>query len=177
MQEMMGMPAADIEKSGLLDEARKLALEDAEEGNGEDEMDEDGETRKVMELMEKELKGHGALNLDAKKKQKQKQSASESEKGEKLSAKAAGKRSVHFGPERPPGMAVSMQATAEEEADEEIGPGDVELSSDDEEDNDVDLLLAENMLKAFSGQAGQSGPAGNMMRAMGVNMPRDSGGI
>jgi hypothetical protein len=61
MQEMMGMPAADIEKSGLLDEARKLALEDAEEGNGEDEMDEDEETRKVMELMEKELKGHGAL--------------------------------------------------------------------------------------------------------------------
>lgn len=74
-------------------------------------------------------------------------------------------------------MAVSKQATAEEEADEDIGPGDVELSSDDEEDNDVDLLLAENMLKAFSGQAGQSGPAGNMMRAMGVNMPRDSGGI
>jgi hypothetical protein len=175
MQEMMGMPAADIEKSGLLDEARKLALEDAEEGNGEDEMDEDEETRKVMELMEKELKGHGALNLDAKKKQKQKQKQDEddSKSREPVSAKAAGKRSVHFGPERPPGMAVSKQATAEEEADEEIGPGDVELSSDDEEDNDVDLLLAENMLAAFKGQAGMSGPAGNMMRAMGVNMPRD----
>jgi len=177
MQEMMGMPAADIEKSGLLDEARKLALEDAEEGNGEDEMDEDEETRKVMELMEKELKGHGALNLDAKKKQKQQQDAGVSKSEDKISAKAAGKRSVHFGPERPPGMAESKQATAEEEADEEIGPGDGELSSDDEEDNDVDLLLAENMLKAFSGQAGQSGPAGNMMRALGINMPRDSDGI
>lgn len=176
MQEMMGMPTADIEKSGLLEEARKLALEDEEAGDGE-EMDEDEETRKVMELMEKELKGHGALNLDAKKKQKQKQNASGGKSEEKLSAKAAGKRSVHFGPERPPGMAVSKQATAEEDPDEEIGPGDVELSSDDDEDNDVDLLLAENMLKAFSGQAGQSGPAGNMMRAMGVNMPRDSGGI
>jgi hypothetical protein len=172
MQEMMGMPAADIEKSGLLDEARKLALEDAEEGNEEDEMDEDEETRKVMELMEKELKSHGALNLDARKKQKQ--AGTNGNKGdEKVSAKAASKRTVHFGPERPPGMAVARHATAEEEADEEIGPGDVELSSDDEEDNDVDLLLAENMLAAFKGQAGMSGPAGNMMRAMGVNMPRD----
>lgn len=173
MQEMMGMPAADIEKSGLLAEARRLALEDEEEGNGEDEMDEDEETRKVMELMEKELKGHGALNLDAKKKQKQKQGANQSSEDDKLSAKAAGKRKVHFGPERPPGMAVSKQTTVEEEADEEIGPGDVELSSDDEEDNDVDLLLAENMLAAFKGQAGMSGPAGNMMRAMGINMPDD----
>ena len=70
---------------------------------------------------------------------------------------------------------MAKQATAEddEEADEEIGPGDNELSSDDDEDNDVDLLLAENMLEAFKGQAGMSGPAGNMMRAMGVNMPRD----
>jgi hypothetical protein len=176
MKEMMGMPTSEIEKSGLLDEARKLALEDAEEGNGEDDMDEDEETRKVMELMEKELKGHGALNLEQKMQQKQKQKAraKETANEEKMSSKAAGKKKVHFGPERPPGMATSKQATAEdEEADEEVGPGDIELSSDDEEDNDVDLLLAENMLEAFKGQAGMSGPAGNMMRAMGVNMPRD----
>jgi hypothetical protein len=180
MKEMMGMPTSEIEKSGLLDEARKLALEDAEEGNGEDDMDEDEETRKVMELMEKELKGHGALNLEQKMQQKQKQKAraKETANKEKTSTKSSGKKNVHFGPERPPGMA--KQATAEdeeeadeEEADEEIGPGDNELSSDDEEDNDVDLLLAENMLEAFKGQAGMSGPAGNMMRAMGVNMPRD----
>lgn len=182
MKEMMGMPPSEIEKSGLLDEARKLALEDAEEGNGEEDMDEDEETRKVMELMEKELKGHGALNLDQKQKQKQKQTQRAKDtfgsKDETPSSKAAGKRKVHFGPERPPGMmtpSATKQATAEdeEEADEEIGPGDIELSSDDEEDNDVDLLLAENMLQAFKGQAGMSGPAGNMMRAMGVNMPRD----
>jgi hypothetical protein len=174
MKEMMGMPTSEIEKSGLLDEARKLALEDAEQGNGEDDMDEDEETRKVMELMEKELKGHGALNLEQKMKQKQKQKHRAKDAAEKASSKGPGKRTVHFGPERPPGMAASKQATAEdEEADEEIGPGDIELSSDDEEDNDVDLLLAENMLEAFKGQAGMSGPAGNMMRAMGVNMPRD----
>jgi hypothetical protein len=174
MKEMMGMPTSEIEKSGLLDEARKLALEDAEEGNGEDDMDEDEETRKVMELMEKELKGHGALNLEQKMQQKQKQKARAKETVNKeKTTKSSGKKNVRFGPERPPGMAKQATAEDEEEADEEIGPGDNELSSDDEEDNDVDLLLAENMLEAFKGQAGMSGPAGNMMRAMGVNMPRD----
>ena len=64
---------------------------------------------------------------------------------------------------------------SEESADEEIGPGDGELSSDDEEFNDVDMGLAKNMLESFKGQAGMAGPAGNLMRAMGVNMPRDEG--
>lgn len=124
--------------------------------------------------MEKELKGHGALNLEQKMQQKQKQKARAKETVNKeKTTKSSGKKNVRFGPERPPGMAKQATAEDEEEADEEIGPGDNELSSDDEEDNDVDLLLAENMLEAFKGQAGMSGPAGNMMRAMGVNMPRD----
>ncbi|KAF1837968.1 SGT1-domain-containing protein [Decorospora gaudefroyi] len=50
---------------------------------------------------------------------------------------------------------------------------------EDEEDEDENLLdedynLAENMLKAFKGQAGTAGPAGNMMRAMGVQFPQDA---
>lgn len=167
MKEMMGMPALEIEKSGLLDEARKLALEDAEEGDDQDELDEDEETRKVMELMEKELKGHGAVNLGSKQR-------SGGGGGEKPSSKAAGKKPAFFGPERPPGVDVAKRGD-EDAADEEIGPGDGELSSDDEDYNDVDLGLAQNMLEAFKGQAGLSGPAGNMMRAMGVNMPRDEG--
>ena len=49
----------------------------------------------------------------------------------------------------------------------------------DEEDEDDELLdedynLADNMLKAFKGQAGMAGPAGNMMKAMGVQFPRDA---
>ncbi|KAL1583299.1 hypothetical protein WHR41_07905 [Cladosporium halotolerans] len=170
MKEMMGMPAADIEKSGLLEEARRLALEDEKEGDGRDDMDEDEETRKVMELMEKELKGHGALNLNNEKQKKSKASG----EPDKPYSKAAGKKPTFFGPERPPGM-VATTKQFEEEADEEIGPGDGELSSDDEDYNDVDLGLAQNMLEAFKGQAGMSGPAGNMMRAMGVNLPRDEG--
>ena len=157
MKEMMGMPSDYIEKSGLLDEARKLAVEDAEDPS---DVDEDEETRKVMEFMEKELKGHGALNLNNK----------------APNMEESPKEKPMFGPERPPGMlskAVVKGKEGEESADEEIGPGDEELSSDDEEFNDVDLGLAKNMLESFKGQVGMAGPAGNLMKALGVNMPRD----
>ncbi|EMD00292.1 hypothetical protein BAUCODRAFT_102765 [Baudoinia panamericana UAMH 10762] len=130
MKEMMGMPAEEVEKSGLLEEARRLALEDEQSG---DEPDEDEEMKKVMELMEQELKGHDALRT---------------------------KHDTHNGVDE----------------DEDVGPGDEELSSDDEEFNDIDLGLAKNMLESFKGQAGLAGPAGNIMRALGINMPRDEGG-
>ena len=51
-----------------------------------------------------------------------------------------------------------------------------ELSSDDElEDNDIDLDLLKNMMNAFKGQAGMSGPASNMLASLGMNLPRDEG--
>jgi len=59
MREMMGMPPDEVEKSGLLDDARKLALEMEDEEEGE--RDEEEEVKAIMEMMEKELKGHGAL--------------------------------------------------------------------------------------------------------------------
>jgi hypothetical protein len=168
MKEMMGMPPEEIERNGLLEEARKLALEDADETGSIDNqnMDEDEEMRKVMELMEQELKGHGALELNDGVLKKTKTSTSKSTQNMQ-------KKNVFFGPERPPAM--QPNAKLEDSADEEIGPGDGELSSDDEEFNDVDLGLAKNMLESFKGQSGLSGPAGNMMRALGVNMPRDEG--
>jgi hypothetical protein len=166
MKQMMGMPVDEVAKSGLLNEARKLAIQDAEDGP---EPDEDEEMKKVMEIMERELKGHGALDLNAP--DGPKKAAKTSQKSDTTTATTA--RKVHFGPERPPGMEF---ATVEKvDSDEDVGPGDLELSSDDEDDdyNDVDLGLAKNMLEAFKGQAGMSGPAGNLMKAMGVNMPRD----
>ncbi|KAF2211994.1 hypothetical protein CERZMDRAFT_112273 [Cercospora zeae-maydis SCOH1-5] len=133
------MPAWHIEKSGLLDEARRLALEDDADMSGDD-VDESEELRKVMELMEQELKGHGALNL---------------EDGTYKKVKSKGPFD-------------DQPADIEEGAD---------LSSDEEDEfNDVDLSLAKNMLEAFKGQAGTSGPAGNLMKALGVQMPRDEEG-
>lgn len=163
IKKTMTMPTHHIEESGLLDEARKLALQDDEDA---DSVDEDEEMRKVIELMEKELKGHGALDLNA--------------DGSKGKGKGKGKASVKtekkvaFGPEKPPHMQVQKQTVRfDDGTEEEVGPGDEELSSDEEDYNDVDLGLAKNMLEAFKGQAGMAGPAGNLMKALGVGMPRD----
>lgn len=171
MKEMMGMPPDELESNGLLDEARKLALEDEKSGARScEDAGEDEEMKNVIQAMEQELKGHGALDLSdgmLRRKKKEPRAAATSVKGDKQKA-------VFFGPERPPSM-LGKNEEAVESAEEEIGPGDGELSSDDEEFNDVDLGLAKNMLESFKGQAGLSGPAGNLMRAMGVNMPRDEG--
>lgn len=174
MKEMMGMPADEIEKTGLLAEARKLALEDEEMGNAskEEESDEDQEMKKIMEMYKKELKGHGALRLDGDRIVKSGGTGKRKTKPEAHVDRQSNK--VMFGPERPPGMQVTKLPEVGE-ADEEVGPGEEELSSDDEEFNDVDLNLAKNMLESFKGQAGMAGPAGAMLKRFGINMPRDEG--
>lgn len=177
MREMMGMPAAEIESSGLLAEARKLALEMEDEEEGE--RDEEEEVREIMARMERELKERGALDLDGdeggvarkgkaqgkgKDKGKEKRSE-ESEIRESIAqetlrgmngakgktggkAKGTGKQKVTF------------------ESDEDGSEGEDHLG-------DVDIGLLKNMLEAFKGQAGMAGPAGNLMNMMGVNMPRN----
>jgi len=144
MREMMGMPPDEVEKSGLLDEARKLALEMEDEEEGE--RDEEEEVRKIMEMMEKELKGHGALNLNG-------------DKGAKKQtlSKSAGKGKAK-----------------QEEEEEDLG-GELS-SDDENDENTIDLGLLKNMMEAFKGQAGMAGPASNMMAAMGINIPRDEAG-
>ncbi|GAB7361308.1 hypothetical protein MBLNU230_g1365t1 [Neophaeotheca triangularis] len=189
MKEMMGMPAEEKEKRGLFDEARKLALDDEKEGNEPDE-DEDEEMKKVMEAMDRELAERGAIKSG----KGGKNAAQQGKKKDEKATPAA--QPMYFGPARPPGMDSSGGALAkgdkskgkarveelddtsdvEEIRDNEIGPGDEELSSDEEEFNDVDLNFAKNMLQGLKGQAGMAGPAGNMMKALGVNLPRDEGG-
>lgn len=52
---------------------------------------------------------------------------------------------------------------------------DGEDGEDDDEDGEIniDFELAKNMLEAFKSQGGASGPAGNLMGILGVNMPPD----
>ncbi|KAK8163178.1 putative regulatory factor Sgt1 [Phyllosticta citrichinensis] len=50
---------------------------------------------------------------------------------------------------------------------------DVEEIPREDGEVDIDYNLAKNMLEAFKAQGGMAGPAGNMMRSMGLNMPRD----
>ncbi|KAF2026687.1 SGT1-domain-containing protein [Setomelanomma holmii] len=109
------------------------------------EQEEDEEIKKLTEAMEAELFGHGALNLNAK---------PDRVHGKGLLSDSKGKGKAKL-----------------EEIDEQGDSGE-----DDEDDDllDEDYNLADNMLKAFKGQAGLAGPAGNMMKAMGVQFPRDA---
>jgi hypothetical protein len=109
------------------------------------EQEEDEEIKKLTEAMEAELFGHGALDLNPK---------PDRVHGKGLLSDSKGKGKA------------KLDEINEEEADEE--------DDEDEDILDEDYNLADNMLKAFKGQAGMAGPAGNMMGLMGVQFPRDA---
>lgn len=139
------------EKFMMLSAAEKAILTDdarelalAEEADRE----EDEEIQKLSEMMEAELFGHGAFDVKregAKKKQ----------------------------PAKSQGSAPMMPASGKGK-----GKAPVEDTSEDESEDgqvlDDDYNLAENMLKAFKGQVGMAGPAGNLMGLMGVQFPPDA---
>lgn len=59
---------------------------------------------------------------------------------------------------------------------ERVGAGSLEAAIngvEDEDRDDAQYLLAKNLLEAFRGQSGTSGPASNLMNMLGVAMPRD----
>jgi hypothetical protein len=185
MTDVRGMTEDEIRTNGLLEEARRLALEDREfEQNRDDteSLNDEDDLQEVMALMEKEIQARKAR-------------AHENDGAGSSQASAK----PFFGPERPPHMlpakgnksGISTSPVApnddgagsDEEADVDLPP----LSSDEEDYDDidapgqedynhVDVNLAKNLLEAFKGQAGLPGPAGNLMRAMGMNamMPRDA---
>ena len=149
-EKYMMLPAH--EKALLTEDARELArAQDAE--NEEDE-----EIRKLTEAMEAELFGHGALNLNPPTDPAATKTLKSAEKADK--GKGKGKAKVSF---------------------DDSGDNDVEeisredgSASEDEEILDEDYNLVQNMLAAFKGQAGAAGPAGNMLKAMGIQLPQDA---
>ncbi|KAJ5452334.1 hypothetical protein N7445_000517 [Penicillium cf. griseofulvum] len=46
------------------------------------------------------------------------------------------------------------------------------VSSEDDEDENININLAKNLLESLQGQAGASGPAGNMLSMMNMRMPK-----
>jgi hypothetical protein len=138
------------EKAMLTEDARELAC--AQDADNE----EDEEIRKLTEAMEAELFGHGALNLNPAA-DKASKTLKGAEKPSKLD-KGKGKAKVSF-------------AQPEDEVEE------IEREGSDEENEellDEDYNLVQNMLAAFKGQAGAAGPAGNMLKAMGIQLPQDA---
>ncbi|RAR07334.1 SGT1 family protein Sgt1 [Stemphylium lycopersici] len=136
------------EKFMMLSAAEKAILTDEARAlalEQDAEKEEDDEIQKLTQMMEAELFSHGALNVNPK---------SDRKPGTGLLSDSKGK-----------GKAKLAEVAEEEEVD-----------GVDEDDDmlDEDYNLADNMLKAFKGQAGMAGPAGNMMRAMGIQFPQDA---
>ena len=151
-EKYMMLPAH--EKAMLTEDARELArAQDAE--NEEDE-----EIKKLTEAMEAELFGHGALNLNPPEDTSSLRALKTAESKGKGKEKGKGKAKVSF--------------TGSSDNDiEEIAREDGS-SSEGEELLDEDYNLVQNMLAAFKGQAGAAGPAGNMLKAMGIQFPQDA---
>lgn len=63
---------------------------------------------------------------------------------------------------------VAVPESAGEEADDE------EVDDDDYRPVDVDLTALKNILESYGGQEGLPGPAGNLLSAMGIRVPRDA---
>ncbi|KAL6707399.1 hypothetical protein ACN47E_004178 [Coniothyrium glycines] len=109
------------------------------------EKEEDDEIEKLSKMMEAELFEHGAL-------------------------------STNSNPRRKPGTGLLANSNVSGKGK---GKAKVEEVEDDDDDDEEELLdddynLADNMLKAFKGQDGLAGPAGNMMKLMGVKFPQDA---
>ncbi|KAF2734666.1 SGT1-domain-containing protein [Polyplosphaeria fusca] len=127
---------------------KSVLLDEARELANAEEADkeEDDEIQKLTEMMEAELFSHGALKLNPESDKK-----SDATKNPKL--------------DKGKGKARLDKVDEEDHADED---------DDEEEYLDEDYNLADNMLKAFKGQAGLAGPAGNLMGMMGVQFPPDA---
>ena len=147
MKEFMGMPAEERPKA-LANNMEKL-LQELDFDELIEDSNEDEEIRNVMDRMENELKKAGALNLDAQ------ASGSKQTKDPKRYRNGRSSRIK------------DLEGAEEEEDDHD------DESSDDMEENDIDYNLAKNMMEAFKAQGGMSGPAGNVLAQMGIQLPRD----
>jgi hypothetical protein len=155
------------EKALLTEDARALALaQDAEN-------EEDDEIRKLTEAMEAELFGHGALNLNPKSEERK----VVGDGGEK---KGKGKEEVRRQDKGKANAKQKLPFTSNSDpADEQLPHPSPNPASDSDSEDDTELLdadynLVQNMLAAFKGQAGAAGPAGNMLKAMGIQFPQDA---
>ncbi|KAF2501041.1 SGT1-domain-containing protein [Lophium mytilinum] len=140
IREMMGMPST-ADKATLVEEARALArVQEVDSEEEEEDMIEGDEIRDVMQRMEAELKGAGALSLDSTPREITAKGGSGSKKGKE--------------------KAIASEEDADNLSEDEV---------------DIDYNLAKNLLESLKGQGGMSGPVGNMLGLMGMQMPRDEG--
>lgn len=67
-----------------------------------------------------------------------------------------------------------LKAESKSGSQAKSGKGDAEDADEDSEEQvDVDYNLAKNILESFKSQGGMSGPTGNLLGMLGLNLPRD----
>jgi hypothetical protein len=72
------------------------------------------------------------------------------------------------------GKQPQLRGTAGEPNSRDKGKQALEAEQEDSDaEIDIDYNLATNLLESFKSQGGMSGPTGNMMSMMGLNLPRD----
>lgn len=69
--------------------------------------------------------------------------------------------------------AALKEAARSEDYDDDDDDDGEDDGEDSEEEVDVDYNLAKNLLESFKSQGGMSGPTGNLLGMMGLNLPRD----
>lgn len=142
MRQMMGLPST--ESSQTASAKGKAPVRPATNKPVAQGVEEDAQIQELTSQMEAELKGHGALRLDAPGNKTQKLKST-SEEPQQEGTKTAKDTALE-------------DDESEEENDEEV---------------DIDYNLAKNLLESFKSQAGMAGPTGNLLGMMGIQLPRD----
>ena len=83
----------------------------------------------------------------------------------------AGALSLDHQPSEPVVVRQTPKGAKEEHGSSDLG--EYEKINDDLEEVTIDYNLARNLLESFKSQAGMAGPGGNILRSLGLQLPRD----
>ncbi|KAF2814682.1 SGT1-domain-containing protein [Mytilinidion resinicola] len=75
----------------------------------------------------------------------------------------------------PPRETTTKSGSGSKKGKEKAIPSEEDANDLSEDEVDIDYNLAKNLLESLKGQGGMSGPVGNMLGLMRVQMPRDEG--
>ncbi|KAI9807985.1 MAG: hypothetical protein M1825_005292 [Sarcosagium campestre] len=157
MREMMGLPPDDDslgDDSQMKTQGSKIVTINKKQSHEDDEGDDSDKDKGIDDIissMEAELLASGALNLDP---TPSKLAALKGKRKQRQATTTKAEESRHLG---------------KHGEDDEVEDED----EDSDEEVNIDVNLARNILESFKGQGGMPGPGGNLMAALGIQIPRD----
>jgi hypothetical protein len=176
----------DPEDSDDIDETqnKKDSSEDEDDSDSDDDDDENADAEyaeyekahasfMTLPAAEKALLTEDARDLALAEEAEQEEDEEIKKLSEMMEAELFSHGALNLDPKgkKPAHKKPASSAKGKEKAEDVVKEED---SESDEDALDEDYNLAENMLKAFKGQAGMAGPAGNLMGLMGLQFPPDA---